>query len=140
MSDTATIAAIEAILPPFARTMGMNVDHLLGEMPVIAYDFSPAVTGRPGYLHGGALSGLLEIAAIAALRARIGGDYRVKPVNITINFMRGGRELRTYAVGEVIRLGRRVANVEARAWQEDATKPVATVFMNFLLSPASTGQ
>ena len=45
--------------------------------------------------------------------------------------VRGGREARTYALGEVTRIGRRVANVEAKAWQDDPGKPIATVFMNY---------
>lgn len=137
MSDDDTIATVLGFMPPFARTMGMTVDHMHGGLPVIAYDYGPQVMGRPGFLHGGALSGLLEISAIAALRVTLGNDesdLKIKPVNITINFMRGGREMRTYALGEVTRIGRRVANVEAKAWQEDPAKPIATVFMNFLLS------
>lgn len=137
MSENETIDTVTGFLPPFAQTMGMTVDHLQGGLPVIAYDFGAPVMGRPGFVHGGALGGLLEIAAIAALKVTLGkdeSDLRIKPVNITINFMRGGRELRTYALGEVTRIGRRVANVEAKAWQDDPAKPIATVFMNFLLS------
>lgn len=137
MSDNDSIASVTDIMPPFATTMGMTVDYIQGGLPVIAYDYGPQVMGRPGFLHGGALSGLLEISAIAALRVTLGqdeSDLKIKPVNITINFMRGGRELRTYALGEVTRIGRRVANVEAKAWQYDPAKPIATVFMNFLLS------
>lgn len=145
MTDQAIIDAVQGFLPPFARTMGMAVDHLHGGLPVIAFDYGPPVMGRPGFLHGGAMSGLMEIAAIAALRVTLDAEetgLRIKPVNITINFMRGGRQRRTYALGEVTRIGRRVANVEAKAWQDDPAKPIATVFMNFLLSggpPASGG-
>lgn len=140
MTAEDTISTVRGFMPPFATSMGMTVDHLHEGLPVIAFDYGPQVMGRPGFLHGGALSGLLEIAAIAALRVTLGSDagaVRIKPVNITINFMRGGREMRTYALGEVTRTGRRVANVEAKAWQEDASKPIATVFMNFLLSQPS---
>lgn len=137
MNDSDSMALVMEFMPPFARHMGMTVDHMAGGLPVIAYDYGTAVMGRPGFVHGGALGGLLEIAAIAALRVTLGSDERdtrLKPVNVTINFMRGGRELRTYALGEVTRIGRRVANVEAKAWQEDPARPIATVFMNFLLS------
>jgi uncharacterized protein (TIGR00369 family) len=137
MSTDTDMAAVLGFMPPFAREMGMTVDHMQGGLPVIAFDYGPHVMGRPGFLHGGAMSGLMEIAAIAALRVTVAAEepaVRIKPVNITINFMRGGREARTYALGEVTRIGRRVANVEAKAWQDDPAKPIATVFMNFLLS------
>ena len=43
----------------------------------------------------------------------------VKPINVTVNFMRGGTQHDTFAAATVTRLGNRVANVEAHAWQLD---------------------
>ncbi len=126
-------------LPPYARGLGIEVERMEGRAPVLAMDFSERVQGRPGYLHGGALSGLLEMAAIAALQedlAREDGAGRIKPVNVTIAFMRGGTEQRTYAVGRVTRAGRRIANVQAEAWQGDRDKPIATAFLNIALRSA----
>lgn len=125
-------------LPPYARTMGMEVDHVEDGAPVIAMDYAERVQGRPGFLHGGAIGGLLEMAAHAALQAELerqGSDFRIKPVNISIEYLRGGVQERTYARGEVIRAGRRVANVRVEAWQGDRTKLVASSWMNFLLAP-----
>ncbi|WP_156424801.1 PaaI family thioesterase [Novosphingobium fuchskuhlense] len=126
-------------LPPYARTMGMEVDHVEdGGVPVIAMDFAGRVQGRPGFLHGGAIGGLLEMAAHAALRAELdrqGSAFRIKPINISIEYLRGGVEERTFARGEVIRAGRRVANVRVEAWQGDRTRLVASSWMNFLLAP-----
>lgn len=89
--------------------------------------------GRPGFLHGGAISGLLEIAAVVALREALAGEGRIKPVNVTVDFTRGGREKDTFARGKVTRLGTRVANVEAFAWQDDPAKPIAGARMNYLI-------
>lgn len=132
------LAAIDDLLPPYARELGMIAERIEDGLPVLAYDFSNRVQGRPGYLHGGALSGLLEMAAIAALRsdlARRGVVARLKPVNIAVEFMRGGTSQRTYALGRITRAGRRMANVAAEAWQDDRTKPIATALMNILLVP-----
>jgi acyl-coenzyme A thioesterase PaaI-like protein len=107
-------------------------------VPVLAVDFNDRIQGRPGYLHGGALSGLMEMAAIAALQAELArrGDLvRLKPVNIAVEFMRGGTAQRTFAMGRVTRAGRRLACVSAEAWQDDRDKPIATALMNILLSP-----
>jgi acyl-coenzyme A thioesterase PaaI-like protein len=57
----------------------------------------------------------------------------VTAVNVTIDFMRGGTGQMTYAVGLVTRLGRTMANVEARAWQDDADKPIAMATMHYLI-------
>ena len=123
-------------LPPYALALDMAVVDELDGAPVIAMPFADRVQGRPGFLHGGAISGLLEMAAVAAihraLRAK-GSDSAIKQVNVTIDFMRGGTGQMTYAVGQVTRLGRTMANVEARAWQDDAEKPIAMGHMHYLI-------
>jgi uncharacterized protein (TIGR00369 family) len=125
-------------LPPYARAMGMEIDHIEDGVPIIGMDFADRTQGRPGFLHGGAIGGLLEMAAHAALRAELdrqGNESRMKPINITIDYLRGGVQERTYARGEVLRAGRRVANVRVEAWQGDRAKLVASSWMNFLLAP-----
>jgi uncharacterized protein (TIGR00369 family) len=125
------------LLPPYAGALGIELDRDENGLPVLHVDFSDRITGRPGFLHGGALSGLLEMAAIAALRAemvRRGETMRLKPVNIQVEFMRGGTAQRTFAMGQVTRAGRRVALVNAEAWQDDRGKPIALAQMKVLLS------
>ena len=127
---------LSSTLPPYARALDMAVVDELDGVPVIGMPFADRVQGRPDFLHGGAISGLLEIAAIAAihqaLRAK-GSDSAIKQVNVTVDFMRGGVSQMTFAVGEVTRLGRTMANVEARAWQEDRNKPIAMGYMHYLI-------
>jgi uncharacterized protein (TIGR00369 family) len=123
------------VLPPYARLLGLErsrseAGELLWTMP-----FGDAVLGRPGFLHGGAISGLLEFAALGALYEALGSreGVTVKPINVTVDFMRGGAEHDTFASGVVKRLGNRVANVEAHAWQGDRTRPIAAARMNLLI-------
>lgn len=129
-------AAQNRNLPPYAVALDMEIVDAIDGAPVIAMPFADKVQGRPGFLHGGAISGLLEIAAIAAIHHALranGNDSAIKQVNVTIDFMRGGLGQMTYAVGEVIRLGRTMANVEARAWQDDRAKPIAMGTMHYLI-------
>ncbi|MEQ1543163.1 MAG: PaaI family thioesterase [Novosphingobium sp.] len=126
-------------LPPYARALGIEVDHDEGGNPVLFVDFSERILGRPGFLHGGAMSGLMEMAAVAALRAELerrGEPARLKPVNVQVEFMRGGTAQRTFAMGTVTRAGRRVALVNAECWQDDRRKPIALAQMKILLSAA----
>ena len=51
----------------------------------------------------------------------------------TVDFMRGGTDHDTFAAATITRLGNRVANVEAHAWQKDRSKPIAAAHMNLLL-------
>lgn len=133
-----SIEQTAATLPPYARTMGMEIDRIEDGIPVLAYDFSERIEGRPGFLHGGALGGLMEMAAHAALHAALderGWSVRFKPVNISVEYLRGGTPQRTFAMGRIIRAGRRVANLRVEAWQADREKPIASAWMNFLLKP-----
>lgn len=125
-------------LPPYARSMGMRIESMLEGSPLLAMDYSDRTVGRPGYLHGGAIAGLLEMAAIMALHAELGEEderVRIKPVNISIEYLRGGVTVETFARGQVIRAGRRIANVRAEAWQANREKPLASCWMNFLIKP-----
>ena len=122
-------------LPPYARFLGISTrrsdeGELLFVMP-----FGDVVLGRPGYVHGGALAGLLEFAAYGALYEALGAGegVAIKPVNVTVQYMRGATRHDTIAAATITRLGKRVANVEAHAWQMDRAKPVAAAQMNILL-------
>jgi len=122
-------------LPPYARLLNLRIEQCDGRVLVVM-PFTDDVIGRPGYLHGGAIAGLLEFAAFTALSEAFGGaDVTMKPVTITVDYMRGGSATLgdTHAEAVIERLGNRIANVEAFAWQEDRAKPIAAARINFLL-------
>lgn len=123
-------------LPPYAQSLDMTTSGLHDGSPLIVMPFAQKVQGRPGFLHGGAISGLLEMAAVAAiayaLRER-GDEARFKQVNVTVDFMRGGTPQISYAVGTITRLGRTMANVQSTAWQDDPAKPMAIATLHYLL-------
>ena len=122
-------------LPPYAQFLGISQRRSdQGEL-MFVMPFADVVLGRPGFLHGGAIAGLLEFAAIGAIYEALGSreGVTVKPINVTVNFMRGGAQHETFAAAVVTRLGNRVANVEAHAWQMDRAKPIAAAQMNVLL-------
>ncbi|MDB5681657.1 MAG: phenylacetic acid degradation protein [Sphingomonas bacterium] len=122
-------------MPPYAELLGLVVETEGDGAPVLMMPFATAVLGRPGFLHGGAISGLMEMAAIVALHAALEseGGGEIKPINVTVDFMRGGRDKETRAKGVITRLGTRVANVEATAWQDDPAKPIAAARMNYMI-------
>ena len=122
-------------LPPYAHLLGLTAERDADGMPVLVMPFGNQVLGRPGFLHGGAISGLMEMAAIVALYDALAedGGGEIKPVNVTVDFMRGGRDKPTRSRGIVTRLGTRVANVEATAWQDDPAKPLAAARTNYLI-------
>lgn len=123
-------------LTPYARAMGIAHAHFDDGLPVLVLPFEQIVVGRPGTLHGGATSGLLETAGYAALRTeldRAGRLARLKPINVTVQFLSAARPEPTYAIGRVTRMGRRNANIDVEAWQHDRHRPIATAVMNVLM-------
>jgi uncharacterized protein (TIGR00369 family) len=120
-------------LPPYARQLGMRVEAG-ATGPLVAMPFGPGVIGRPGFLHGGVIGGLMEMAAIVGLRAAIDDDgVTIKPINLTVDYMRGGRDADTRAQAVMRRLGTRIANVDVTAWQQDEARPIAAARLTFLL-------
>ena len=120
-------------LPPYAQLLQLRIED--GDHgPMIVMPFHDDVVGRPGYLHGGAIAGLLEFAAFTTLaRALHEEPVVMKPITITVDYMRGGEDRDTFASATVERLGARIANVEAFAWQKDRASPIASGRLNFLL-------
>jgi uncharacterized protein (TIGR00369 family) len=122
-------------LPPYARFLGISTRQSDEGDVIYLMPFADVVLGRPGYLHGGAIAGLLELAAFGAVNAALDEEpsVRIKPINVTVNFMRGGGPRDTFAHALVTRLGKRIANVEAHAWQLDRGTPIAAAQFNMLL-------
>ncbi len=126
-------------LPPYADLLGISISDSPenGEPPTLSMPFHDGLAGRPGMLHGGAIAGLLDMAANAALTAslRAGGQAsRFKPIGMTIDYVRAGKEKPTLARGRVTRIGRRVATVIVEAWQDDDSRHIAAARIHMLLS------
>ncbi len=120
-------------LPPYAQLLKLRTEEQKGALRFVM-PFHDDVVGRPGFLHGGAIAGLLEFAAFTALAKAIGDEaVAMKPVTVTVDYMRGGIPQDTYADAVIERLGKRLANVEAFAWQAERDKPIASARINFLL-------
>jgi uncharacterized protein (TIGR00369 family) len=120
---------------PYAQLLDVRFEQDDSEVKLIM-PFAIGLVGSPGRLHGGALAGLLEIAGVAAVIVAQPDALRmprIRPVTVTVDFMREGTPIDTFAAAEVTRLGRRIVNVSARAWQYDRSRPIAAANLNFLL-------
>jgi uncharacterized protein (TIGR00369 family) len=124
------------VLPPYGVWLGVEVARADDGAPRFRLPFGQAIVGRPGFIQGGAIAGLLELAAIGTVLDAVKDEVsppRVKPVTVTVDFMRGGRERETIAYARITRLGARVANVESYAWQESPDKPIASARLTLML-------
>jgi acyl-coenzyme A thioesterase PaaI-like protein len=127
-------ALVDAI--PYLRFLGFSADTSSGEL-IGKMAYSDALIGNASLpaLHGGAIGALLESTAI--LQAFWESETLMLPkiVTITIDFLRSGRPLETFAKGVFTRQGRRVVNMSVEAWQEDRARPIARANAIFLVKP-----
>jgi acyl-coenzyme A thioesterase PaaI-like protein len=107
---------------------------------------SQSLIGNPilPAIHGGTVGALLESAAIFKLVWEIRSIAVPKTINITVDYLRSARVVDTHARAIITKHGRRVANVQVRAWQADEAKPVAAAHAHFLLKamevPGNVGE
>lgn len=131
----------EVLLSPYAQGLGLRTEGSSEDgAPVLICDPVHQVMGRPGFWHGGAIGGILEIAAYAAVRARLGNDAHLKPVGLAVQYLRGGiGDQPMYACGHIERAGRRLINVTVDAWQDDRSRLIATAQIKMLLRQPGRG-
>ena len=122
---------------PFARFLGIR----LGDGGTLVMPFSQKIVGNPilPAIHGGMTGAFLETAAIVGVTRELGVSALPKPIGLTINYLRSGRALDSYANVSIVKQGRRVVAFEAKAWQDDPTKPIASAFGHFMLRQAPGG-
>jgi len=122
---------------PFARCLGIS----LGEDGTLVMPFSPKIIGNPilPAIHGGMTGAFLETTAIVGVSRELGVIARPKPIGLTINYLRSGRALDSFASASIVKQGRRVVAFEAKAWQDDPEKPIASAFGHFMLRQAPGG-
>ncbi len=131
-----TNAFVAAI--PYARFLGISAGIEDGIITARLAQ-SPHIIGNPALpaIHGGVVGAFLETTAILQLLWTLDSIRVPKTITITIDYLRSAGAQDTVARAEVTKLGARVANVRAVAWQGDAAKPVASANANFLISPAA---
>jgi acyl-coenzyme A thioesterase PaaI-like protein len=119
---------------PYARFLGFSVVAREGEMLGVMR-YSDALIGNPMLpaLHGGTLCALLESTAIFEICWGVALVGLPKTITMTVDYLRSGRPVDTFAKGRICRQGRRVVNVHVEAWQEDRTRPIAAALGHFLL-------
>jgi uncharacterized protein (TIGR00369 family) len=120
---------------PYVRFLGMRAELAGDEMTAIL-PFSQHLVGNvmlPA-LHGGVLGAFLETTALAQLAVTQKSSKLPKTIDVTIEYLRPGRAMTTYARADLRKVGRRIANIHVEAWQEARAQPVAALRGHFLLA------
>jgi acyl-coenzyme A thioesterase PaaI-like protein len=124
--------ALELI--PYARFIGVAVDDA-EDGPICRLPFRDDLVGNLALpaLHGGVVGAFLELTALVGLIDQTDGDRVPRPINFSVNYLRSVGPRETRARAEIVKHGRRIANVRVIAWQDDPAKPVAAGVGNFLV-------
>lgn len=108
----------------YAKTLGVvRLEAARAELP-----FAGDLSGRPGFLHGGAIAGLLSVVCDDVLTAE-GRSFQA--LTSTLEYLRGGREVTVQAHAKIVHFGSAVVTVEAIAWQDSSAKPIATMIRKY---------
>ena len=120
---------------PYIQFLGMACELAGDEMTAIL-PFAPHLIGNTMLpaLHGGVIGAFLEMTALAQLSVVQHTPKVHKTIDVTIEYLRPGRALTTYARADLRKVGRRIANVTVEAWQEARGTPVAALRGHFMLS------
>jgi uncharacterized protein (TIGR00369 family) len=124
---------------PFARCLGIRVGE---DGTTMIMPFSAKIIGNPilPAIHGGMTGAFLETAAIVGVTRELEISALPKPIGLTINYLRSGRALDSHATASIVKQGRRIVAFEAKAWQDDPQKPIASAFGHFMLRQTPDGE
>lgn len=123
---------------PYAGFLGLRAE-LKGDELTLVMPFSEHLIGNPllPALHGGVVGALMEVTALTQLAIASKSERFPKTIDIGIDYLRSGRPIDTYARARVVKIGRRIANVQAEAWQRERGHPIATLHGHFLTADGS---
>ena len=132
-AENRLVAVLTSI--PYARFIGMRAELAGDEMTAIL-PFSDHIVGNPMLLaiHGGVLGAFMEMTALAQLSIAEPLKRQPRTIDVSIEYLRSGRPLTTYARAQIKKIGRRIANVHVEAWQEQRAAPIAALRGHFLLT------
>jgi uncharacterized protein (TIGR00369 family) len=121
-------------LIPYANFIGVSITQdqhgwlftLATESSNVGNPISPA-------LHGGVIAGFMEVAAALAQMLSSQDPTLPKIINFSIDYVRAAGVKPTYARCNIVRQGKRIANVTVLSWQTNELEPIATARTHFLL-------
>lgn len=119
---------------PYARFLNLQT-QMNGDEVTVVMPFADQLIGNPMLpaLHGGSTAALLEMTAMAQIALAFPSSRLPRPINVTVAHLRTGRPVDVFARAEISRAGRRIAHVQAEAWQESRSRPIASLTAHFLL-------
>jgi acyl-coenzyme A thioesterase PaaI-like protein len=129
------VKAVDALAHiPYARYLGVKLEQSASGL-ICLLPFREDLVGNIALpaIHGGVVGAFLELTALLQILDLVEGNGVAKPINFNIDYLRSAGPRETRGRAEIVKHGRRIANVRVLAWQDDPDKPVAAGIGNFLL-------
>lgn len=120
---------------PYAQFLGVRAE-LKGDELTLVLPFDERLIGNPMLpaLHGGVVGALMELTALTQLAVASRSEAFPKTVDINVEYLRSGKPIDTFARARVVKIGRRIANVQVEAWQNERSQPIAALHGHFLVA------
>ena len=125
--------AIEMI--PYASFLGVRFSEREDGSLLFRLPFNEKNIGNTALpaLHGGVIAGFMENAATISLMWAMESTSMPKVIDFNIDYTLSGRAQETYARCDIVKLGKRIANVQITAWQDDPDKAISVARSHFKL-------
>ena len=122
---------------PYGKLLGAELVEATPNRAVVRLPFRDDVTTIGDTVHGGAISGLVDITATAAFWANetLDPTSRGTTIGFSINFLAAGRASDLMATAELRRRGREISTAEVTV-RDGAEKEVAVALVTYKLSTA----
>lgn len=117
-----------AARPAFGRLVSVDLDHVR-----MALDPGPDMLRPGGIVSGPILMGLADVAAYAVILAHIGPVAMAVTNNLNITFLRACRVETITVDARLLKLGRRIATIDIRIWQQSEADLVAQATVGYVL-------
>lgn len=124
---------LDGAFPPEARPglgqlVTVELDHVR-----MTLEPGPQSLRPGGIVSGPTLMGLADVAAYAVVLAHIGPVAMAVTNTLNIAFLRECRPRAVIADARLLKLGRRLASVDVRLWQDDESRLIAQSTVSYAL-------
>lgn len=109
----------------FMKTLGATLETVEKGKIVLKCTYQDILTQQHGYIHGGVLTSLADVACGYAAMTVARADKDILTVEFKINFLRPGNAKQVIAIGEVIQSGKTLTVCSGTVYDEASNKILA---------------
>lgn len=121
----------------FMRTLGAVLESVEPGTVTITCGFDQGLTQQEGFLHGGVLATLLDVACGYAALSVMPADREVLTVQFQMNFLKPAKADRVIAVGQAVQSGRTISVCDGMLFDAGRTRVIGKMTATMISVPAN---